>query len=59
VIAGAGLAATGVCVAIAVLATKVALRVARVEDWRASVARSLGKIDMLARPAAPSPGKDA
>jgi len=49
--AGTGLALTGVFVGIAAMATKVALRIARVDDWRASVARSLGKIDMLAAPA--------
>lgn len=53
--------AFGVGATVAVgLATKVALRVAKVDDWRASVARSLGKIDMLAPPAAsPLPDNDA
>jgi len=51
VIAGAGFALVGVCVVLGSLATKIALRVVRVDDWRASVARSLGKIDMLAAPA--------
>jgi len=52
--AGTGLALTGVFVATATMATKIALRIAKVDDWRASVSRSLGKIDMLAQ-SAPAP----
>jgi len=59
VIAGAGFALVGVCIAVGALGTKVALRIAKVDDWRASVSRSLGKIDMLAQPAAAPPDGEA